>query len=139
MVSPKATGGDVRAAVENLLGAYARLCDERDTAGLGGLLSHAVLTFGAADPVTGSDAIAALFERAFAAGHRTRHQITNAVVTQSSPEVVTSRVAYTRWVLDPSPSLVGMGEYESEFVANEADWCFAAHTVRRDWVQESPA
>ena len=129
----------MRAAVENLLGTYARLCDDRDVSGLAALLTDAVVTFGDAEPVSGAEAVADLFERAFAAGHRTRHLITNAVVAQTSPQLVTSRVCYTRWVLDPAPTLVGMGEYQSEFVADEAHWRFTAHTVRRDWFQESPA
>lgn len=139
MVSPDIATGDVRAAVENLLGTYARLCDERDVAGLAALLSDAVVTFGDADPVTGSDGVADLFEGAFSAGHRTRHLVTNAVVEQTSPQSVTSRVCYTRWILDPAPTLVGMGEYQSEFVVDEAHWRFAAHTVRREWFQESTA
>ena len=135
-MNPEATTGDVRGSVENLLGTYARMCDERDVAGLATLLTDAVVTFGDADPVSGAGAVAGLFERAFAAGQRTRHLITNAVITWSSPGVASSRVCYTRWVLDPGPTLVGMGEYESEFAADEAHWRFTAHTVRRDWFQE---
>ena len=65
--------------------------------------------------------------------------LVNAVITQAAPQSATSRVHYTRWVLDPAPTLVGMGEYHSEFVAEGAHWRFAAHTVRRDWFQEKPA
>jgi hypothetical protein len=61
------------------------------------------------------------------------------VVTQSSVRAATSRVCYTRWVLDPGPALVGMGEYDSVFAADQADWRFKAHTVRRDWFQEPRA
>ncbi|HEY9564941.1 MAG TPA: nuclear transport factor 2 family protein [Nocardioides sp.] len=137
-MSPGATTGDVRAAVENLLGTYARLCDERDFPGLAVLLCGAVVTFGDADAVSGPGAVADLFEQAFSAGQRTRHLITNVVVAQPSAGVAVSHAYYTRWVLDPAPTLAGMGGYRSEFVSDEAHWRFTAHTVRRDWFQELP-
>jgi hypothetical protein len=95
VVSGEATTGDVRAVVENLLGTYARVCDERDIPGLAALLSDAVVTFGDADPVSGAGEL--------------------------------------------GPALVGMGEYDSVFAADQAHWRFKAHTVRRDWFQEPRA
>lgn len=139
MVNRPGTTGDVRAEVENLLGTYAMRCDRRDISGLAELLRKAVLKFGDAEPVTGPGAIAELFRHAFASGDVTRHLISNTVSTEPSPGVVTGRVSYTRWILEPEPTLAGMGQYLSEFTADGADWAFAAHTVRRDWVRESKA
>ena len=135
-MSDTATTGDVRAAVENLLGTYAQLCDDHDVSGLAALLSEATVTFGHAEPISGARAVTDLFDAAFTPGLRTRHLITNTVITQTASHVATSRVQYTRWVLDPAPTLVGMGEYRSEFIAEGGHWQFAAHTVRRDWFQE---
>ena len=136
--------------MENLLGTYARLCDERDTRGLGDLLGDAELRFGTAAPVTGRRAITQLYDSAFAPGRQTRHLVSNVIVTRAAAvdetvsrlsdrgsEAVESSAYYTRWVLNPAPHLVGIGQYVSTFVRDDGSWRFATHTVHRDWLEET--
>ncbi len=122
--------------VENLLHTYAELCDLRDSEALGRLLADATVKFGDAEPTVGRAAVTALYARLFADAGRTQHLLSNLIVTEADHDRVTTRTAYTRWTLDPAPTMVGMGHYLSEFVLRGANWIFTGHNVRRDWLME---
>jgi hypothetical protein len=70
------------------------------------------------------------------AGDRTRHLVSNLIVTAGDPARVTPSAEYTRWTPDPAPALAGVGAHLSESPIDGGHWKFTAHKVRRDWFLE---
>jgi 3-phenylpropionate/cinnamic acid dioxygenase small subunit len=119
-------------AIQNLIAAYAELVDDGDFAGLGALLADATFT-GSGAPVSGSDAVEAMFRDmliVYADGTpRTSHVTTNiAIVVEEEAGTAVARSYFT--VLQALPDLalqtIANGRYHDRFERCDGQWRFAA-------------
>ncbi|CDP86689.1 MULTISPECIES: nuclear transport factor 2 family protein [Mycolicibacterium] len=114
----------VRHRIENLLATYAALADIVDADALSELLADATVVLGDAEPVSGREAIAALYRRNGIAGH---HLISNLLVSSAT----TATARYMRWSLDNEPRLAALGTYHIEI--DPASWRITRLALTRDW------
>ncbi|MFG2911855.1 nuclear transport factor 2 family protein [Kitasatospora sp. NPDC048298] len=124
-------------AIEALIARYAELVDDGDFAGLGALLADAVFV-GGGEPVSGSEAIEAMF-RGMIVVHadgtpRTQHVITNVVVEVDERAGTAAARSYVT-VLQALPELplqtIAAGRYNDRFARGEdGRWRFAERRVR---------
>ena len=131
---------------ENLLARYCAAADDGDAVAVGALLEYAEVVFGDQQPVRGEDAVTALYKAAFNGQPTVRHLTSNLIVEpRPDGDGVLARARYTRWLLDPDPVLVGMGDYQVELCLGgppegqgaEVDgWHIVHLRVARAWVRQ---
>ena len=127
-----------RADIENLLYRYAQLCDEADAAGLGSLLGGAEIRFGNQPPIQGAEPIATFYAGVLGNASTTRHLISNVIIEPTGEHQAHAHARYARWLVRDEPELVGLGDYQSDFVCEGGKWRFATHQVVRTWFRETP-
>jgi SnoaL-like protein len=125
------TGAEARHEIANLLHTYTDIADRKDVSAAVALVGSARVRF----PAGGFDApaqAAAFFTALWASPLAHRHDVSNLVVLAGdSLGTWTARAHYTRWVLDPAPTLHTLGEYT--LVISEPDWAVVELTVTRTW------
>jgi hypothetical protein len=127
------TLGDVRHAIENLLYTYARLADDLDAEGIGILMARAsVISHGSTS--TGHDEVVARLAPLFAEAEKSRHLMSNILVTLGSDGTTASATLYyDKWEIHDEPVVMASGRYASEFARDDDGWYFTSHHVQNAW------
>ena len=133
-VSPEVVTGEIaRHHIANLLYSYVDIADRKDVTAAVGLLGSARVVFPAGGYAT-VDRAQAFFAALWVSPLAHRHDVSNLIVTASSPHAWAASAHYTRWTFDPNPVLHTLGEYT--LVVDDQDWSISELTVTRTWIRE---
>lgn len=124
-------GSAARHAAEQLLYGYAAIADRKD-------VESAVAFFGAAvvafpfQTARGAAQLRALYAELWATPALHRHVVTN-VRVETTPTGLLAEALYTRFVLDPVPTITTLGEYTLQASCDDGTWAIDSLTVTRTW------
>jgi hypothetical protein len=127
------TPAEARHEIANLLHTYTAVADRKDVAAGVELLGGATVRFptGGFEDRAGAETFLA---RLWGGPVPHRHDVSNLVVEAVGPDAFRATAHYTRWVLDPEPSLHTLGEYD--VLVDARTWRITSLTVTRTWMQD---
>jgi hypothetical protein len=124
-------GSAARHAAEQILYDYTAIADRKDVDSVIAFFGAAVVEF-PHRTAQGADELRAHYSHLWAAPAAHRHIVTNVRVA-TTPTGLRAEALYTRYVLDPAPTLTTMGEYTLHASWADGAWMIDALTVTRTW------
>lgn len=123
-------GAGERHLITNALARYAAALDDQDAAAAGELLAHAQLHFKDQPARSGQEEITGFYAAVFPNPSRTRHLVTNLIVTGNETSV-SYQAIYQRWsVADlTAPGCEAIGRYTGRFTPTSSGLIWTEHRV----------